>query len=190
MSSPTVSTEGLLLSCTIDAQEERDVATMDIPRAFIQTNVNDTLYVWLSWPLATLLTKVDKKKYEKFVVEKGGKPVIYVRLKKFLYGTLNASMLFWKYLTAEIKGWGFAVNPYDGWVVNKTTNGKQYTILWHVDNLEISGCAIDLVDGAQCKCKRKHWFLFYSFLWTCRETANSKALEIVYRTHYGALKGW
>ena len=37
----------------------------------------------------------------------------------------------------------------------------------------------DIVDGSQCKCKRKSWFLFYSFLWTCRETAKSKALEIV-----------
>ena len=40
------------------------------------------------------------------------------------------------------------------------------------------------------KCKRKNWFLFYSFLWTCRETAKSKALEIVYRAYDGALKGW
>ena len=61
MSSPTVSTEGLLLSCTIDAQEERDVATTDIPGEFMQTDVNDTVYVRLSGPLATLLTKVDKK---------------------------------------------------------------------------------------------------------------------------------
>ena len=35
---------------------------------------------------------------------------------------------------------------------------------------EIYGCTIDLVDGAQCKCKRKQWFVFYAFLWTCRVT--------------------
>ena len=35
---------------------------------------------------------------------------------------------------------------------------------------EILGCAIDLVDGAKCKCKRKCWFVFYAFLWTCQET--------------------
>ena len=57
MSSPTASTEGLLLSCTIDAQEERDVATMDIHGGFMQTDVNDTVYVRLSGPLATLLKK-------------------------------------------------------------------------------------------------------------------------------------
>ena len=35
---------------------------------------------------------------------------------------------------------------------------------------EISDCAIDLVDGAQCKCKRKQWFVFYAFLWTFQVT--------------------
>ena len=80
------------------------MATTDIPGAFMQTDVNDTVYVRLSGSLATLLTKVDKKKYEKFVVEEGGKPVIYVRLKKSLYGTLNESLLLWKDLTAELKG--------------------------------------------------------------------------------------
>ena len=36
-SSPTVTTESVLLSCIIDAEEERDVAVIDIPNAFIQT---------------------------------------------------------------------------------------------------------------------------------------------------------
>ena len=35
---------------------------------------------------------------------------------------------------------------------------------------DISGCVIDLVDGAQCKCKRKQLFVFYAFLWTSRVT--------------------
>ena len=40
-SSPTVETEAVLLSCIIDAEEERDVAVIDIPNAFIQTQVED-----------------------------------------------------------------------------------------------------------------------------------------------------
>ena len=61
----------------------------------------------MSGPLENLLTKVDKKQYEKFVVEEGGKPLIYFRLKKALYGTLNASLLFWKDLMAELKAPSF-----------------------------------------------------------------------------------
>ena len=55
---------------------------------------------------------------------------------------------------------------------------------------EISGCAIDLVDGAQYKFKCKCWFLFYAFLWTCWETDKSRVLDIVYRAHARALRGW
>ena len=36
-SSPTVATDSVLLSCIIDAEEERDVAVIDILNAFIQT---------------------------------------------------------------------------------------------------------------------------------------------------------
>jgi hypothetical protein len=34
---PTVDTEAMLLSCIIDSKEERDVAVINIPNAFIQT---------------------------------------------------------------------------------------------------------------------------------------------------------
>ena len=47
-SSPTVSTEVVPLSCIIDAEEERDVAVIDIPNAFIQTRVEnekDMVYI-------------------------------------------------------------------------------------------------------------------------------------------------
>ena len=40
-SSPTVETEAVLLSCIIDAEEERYVAVIDTPNAFIQTQVED-----------------------------------------------------------------------------------------------------------------------------------------------------
>ena len=36
---PMVATEAVLISCVIDAQEYRDVSTIDIPNAFIQTCV-------------------------------------------------------------------------------------------------------------------------------------------------------
>ena len=106
--------------------------------------------------MANLLTKVDKKKYEKFVVEERGKPVICVRLKKALHGTLNASLLFWKDLTADLKGWGFVINPYDECVANKTVNGKQCTILWHMENLKISHVDSKFVDSVLVKLDDKY----------------------------------
>ena len=39
--SPTVDTKSVLLSCVIDAQEHRGVATIDIPDVFIQACVGN-----------------------------------------------------------------------------------------------------------------------------------------------------
>ena len=66
-------------------------------------------------------------------------------VNKVLYGILNASLLFWKALTGTIGEWkfgnnndGLILNPYDTCVANCMINGKQCTILWHVDDLKIS----------------------------------------------------
>ena len=40
-SSTTVATKAVMISCVIDAQEHRDVATIEIPNAFIQTRVEN-----------------------------------------------------------------------------------------------------------------------------------------------------
>ena len=50
----------------------------DIPGGFMQIEIDDVVHVRLLGPLALLLTRVDTKKYKKFSVIEGGKPVIYV----------------------------------------------------------------------------------------------------------------
>jgi hypothetical protein len=64
--------------------------------------------------------------------------VLYIVLKKALYGTLRAALLFGRRLSAQLTEWGFEANPYDSCVANKIINEKQCTILWHVDDLKIS----------------------------------------------------
>jgi hypothetical protein len=34
--------------------------------------------------------------------------------------------------------WGFKINPYNWCVANKTINGRQCTVLWHVDDIKVS----------------------------------------------------
>ena len=74
-SSPTIHTESLFLSCVIDAMERRKVATVDIPGAFMQADIDEIVYVKLVGDLARLLIRVDPS-YERFVVKEKGKPVI------------------------------------------------------------------------------------------------------------------
>jgi len=63
---------------------------------------------------------------------------MYVKLKKSLYGTLQAGMTFWKTLTAKRVSMGLMVNPYDECVKNKVIGERQCTILWHMDDIKVS----------------------------------------------------
>jgi hypothetical protein len=71
------------------------------------------------------------------MTKENGKDIMYIKLTKALYGTLQAAMLFWRDLTGYLTQDGFVLNPYDNCVVNKMINGTQCTILWHVDDLKI-----------------------------------------------------
>jgi hypothetical protein len=137
-SSPTVATEALMLTCVIDAVERRDVATCDIPGAFMQSDMKGKVVMKLEGVMAEAILKIDPKQYTKYVVKENGKDVIYVILAKALYGTLQAALLFWQNLSTQLEKWGFKINPYDFCVANKTINGKQCTIVWHVDDLKVS----------------------------------------------------
>jgi hypothetical protein len=137
-SAPTVAIESVMLSATIDAMEERDVATVDIPGAFMQADIDEVVHVKFEGEIAEMLVRLDPKMYRQYIKDENGKTVLYVELLKALYGTMRAALLFWKLLSSKLILWGFEINPYDWCVANKTINGKQCTILWHVDDLKIS----------------------------------------------------
>jgi hypothetical protein len=137
-SSPTVAVESVLLSSTMDAHENRDVAMVDVPGAFMQVDMVDVVHMRIDGAMAELLIRLDPDYYNQFVVMEGGKKVLYLLLKKALYGTLKAAKLFWQKLSSVLVSQGFKINPYDSCVANKAINGSQCTILWHVDDLKIS----------------------------------------------------
>jgi len=138
-SSPTVSLEAMMMSCAIDAREGRHVAVTDIPGAFLQADMEEDVHMLLEGTIAKLIVKLDPSLYRKYIWEnRKGKPMLYVKLKKALYGTLQSALLFWRLLSDTLMEWGFKLNEYDKCIANKTINGKQCTILWHVDDLKIS----------------------------------------------------
>jgi hypothetical protein len=156
-SSPTVSTEAIFLTALIDAQEGREVMTVDIPGAFMQSDMDELVHVKLEGPMAELLAKVDPGKYCQYIAIENGRPVMYVELAKALYGTLQAALLFWKNLSSFlVEELGFVVNKYDKCVANKTINGNQCTILWHVDVLKMSHIEADVLEDIMKKFDAKY----------------------------------
>ena len=60
-SSPTVATEAVLLSCIIDAEEERYVAVINTPNTFIQTLVEhekDIEFIKICGVLVDIMVKI------------------------------------------------------------------------------------------------------------------------------------
>ena len=88
--------------------------------------------------MADLLKKLDPKLYRKYITNEKGTTVLYVDLEKAQYSTLQAALLFWRNLTSILQEWGFEVNPYDWCIANKPVDGGEMTVIWHVDDLEIS----------------------------------------------------
>lgn len=85
-----------------------------------------------------ILLELNYEKYAKFVAYEGRSRIIYVVMSKALYGMLQSSLLYYQKLQKDIEGIRFIVNEYDLCVANRTVEGTQHTICWHVDNLESS----------------------------------------------------
>ena len=137
--SPTVTTEAVLITCAIEAAEHRVVAVTDISGAFLQADMDDVVHVVYENEMVDLMIETDEK-YKKYVyTTKTGKRLLYVQLKKAMYGCMKSARLFWNNLSSYlVKEMNFKLNPYDSCVANKEINGKQCTIIWHVDDLKIS----------------------------------------------------
>lgn len=145
--SPTAHPESIYITVIIDALEKRDIATLDIPGAFLQADTDEDTYVKIQGEMCNILVGIDPDTYSKFVCVEQGRNTIYLKLKKALYGTLRAAILFYKDLVSKLEGWGFSLNPYDCCVANKIMDGHQCTIIWHVDDLKISHVDPDVVTG-------------------------------------------
>jgi hypothetical protein len=135
--SPTISTDALMLTLMVDAYEKRDVATADVVGAYLHASMPDYVLMKLTGDTVGIMTSVNPK-YAKFVVVEDGKPTLYLRLLKALYGCVQSALLWYDLFTSKLKERGFILNPYDPCVANCMIRGKQCTVGWYVDDTKIS----------------------------------------------------
>jgi hypothetical protein len=120
---PTVTSEAIFIQGTIFAHEQRNVATCDIPGAFLQADNPDYVLMCLGSILAELMVKIAPHMYQKFVTANAkGKPVLYVQLEKAVYSMMKIALLFHRKVVADLTSIGFSINPYDPCIANKTIN--------------------------------------------------------------------
>ena len=121
----------------------------------MQTDMDELIHIKLEGKIADLLLRVDPS-YTQFITYEGNKNVIYAKLSKALYGTVQASYLFWKDLSKFlVDTLGFTVNPSDWCVANKEINDKQCTIMWYVDDLKLSHVKTEVLEDILSKLQEK-----------------------------------
>ena len=133
-----MSTESVLITATLDAHEGRNVRICDIPGAFLSEDMDEDVKMALCGRLAERMVNIAPQIYRQKVTHEKGRRVIYVTLKKALYGFPRLEFLFYEQIVAEMRGKGVELNPYDQCVENKMIGVNKMTVYWHVGDLKVS----------------------------------------------------
>ena len=65
---PTISTDALFIKLVVDADEGRDVATINIPGTFIQTPAKPRKYIKFTGKMVYILCQLNPRLYTHYVV--------------------------------------------------------------------------------------------------------------------------
>lgn len=147
ISSPTLLLEGLLTSLMIDVAEGRQIAISDIAGAFLHPEMkckDGIALMKLEGQFVDIMCEVNPE-FRSTVIYENGKKVLYMELKRSIYGCIEAAMLWYQMYTEVLEGMGFEINPYDMCVANKIINGSQCTICFYVDDNKISHVDVNII---------------------------------------------
>ena len=137
ITSPTVLSDSLLMTLVIIVMEGRFVVTIDVPGAYLQTDMPDFVLVRVNGPSVDILCDINER-YTQYMIKEKRKHVIHLKLNKSLYECLKSAMPCYDLFSKTLVNLGFKINGYDQCVANKIIDGNQCTITWYVDDLEAS----------------------------------------------------
>ena len=85
------------------------------------------------------MTLTASKVYCKFVtIDTIEHKLLYGKHQKALYGLPKSALLFYCKLWGDLHAKGFEINQYDPLMANKTINGHQMMVAWHMGDLKMS----------------------------------------------------
>ena len=149
--SSTVSTESVFITAALESMERRRTCAVDLPGAYFSADMDDeeeVLMVLCDNFVECMALAAPEMYRDHIAVTSDGRTVLYVKLCKALCSRLKSALLFYRKLWGDLRQQGFVMNPYDPCVVNKTIDGSQMTMTWHVDDLEISHQSDTVINGA------------------------------------------
>jgi hypothetical protein len=91
------------------------MVVLSVPNAFIQTDMEkidgNRFIMKFCGPLVEMLVSLNPELYSPFVTQERGEPILYVELLKALYGTLQATLLFYKKIKEGLRGYWVQNQP-------------------------------------------------------------------------------
>ena len=94
--SPTASTDSILITGVIEAKQQHDIMTLDIPNAFVQTPISqgdEKVIMKIRGVLVDILCDLAPDVYNDYVVRERNNQLIYVEMLKALYGMLDFKLI-------------------------------------------------------------------------------------------------
>ena len=133
-SSPTARTNSVIMTSVIDAHEGRSVAVIDV-----KSKNDQRIIMAIRGKTAELLVRLNPELYRPYIwYSKKRVPMLYVLVSEALYGMLRAALLFYRKIHSNLERMELKVNLYDPCVANPYVSGSQCTVVWHVDDLNVS----------------------------------------------------
>ena len=110
--SSTLSLEALTMSLTIDAHERRKVTVFDVSGTYLQTDLPEDKFVLLMLEdqFVDIMCSINPE-YSAHVRMEGGKKLLYLRIKKVVYGMIKSTLLWYDLYVSVLKGVAFVLNP-------------------------------------------------------------------------------
>ena len=135
IASPTVSLEGLLKTLVIDAYEEREVETFEIPGAYLHAEMpkDKKVILKLRGIFVNIMCDINPE-YCQHVRFQNGTKVLYLLVLREICGCIESALQWYVLYKTTLEKEGFVLNPYDLCIANKMVKGKQCTIFWYVDD--------------------------------------------------------
>jgi hypothetical protein len=148
-SSPTVSVHAIMTCLALAACNSSYImAKIDVKGAFIQTERRGTpVYIRCTGGLKTQILQMYPK-YSKYVGTDG---VLYCKLKKALYGCVQASKLWYEKLKLFLIEQGYVHGDIDPCMFRWVVDGKVYLLLVYIDDILLIG------DEREVNCMEKEF---------------------------------
>lgn len=150
---PAGAWSSVLLHGVIAAKEKRRVVVMDVEGAFLEAKIpsgHEKIHVIIEAEYAVILCEKCPE-YRKYLRKDG---CLVVKLNKALYGCIESAKMWYVTLSMILCADGFVVNEYDPCVFNKTSHGKQISLVIYVDDIMASSVSDEAMDELICLMKK------------------------------------